>query len=227
MIVMKPLAVVATAGLFWVASSACAQSTVPFASDPKPVGRFVLGESTASQSTLPSTSAPKSLRAKFKVKVESITLAEGGLVHMTVILSDELKISFMQPNGCSYSIQAEERKISFSAIQSQIGLTVRVLTSFSLPDDAGILARFHEIYKDAQIQPIAEVISSAGPGRSCDIQRVFKNVSVMITRHAFIPFSGGCLEIVFTTDAASFEARRFAFTWLMNSLKIEPRPASE
>ena len=201
MISFKSLVMVATVGLLWILSSAFAQSNFP--------------------------SPSESVRAKFKVRVESITLPEDGLVYTTVVLADDLKISFMPPRGCSSSIQAEQQKISFSSTKTQMGLTVRVVKNFSLPDDAAILARFHEIYKDAQIQPVAEVISSAGPGRSCDIQRVFKNVSVMITRHAYIPFSGGCLEIVFTTDAASFEAQRFVFTWLMNSLKIEPRPASE
>ncbi len=197
----KSLVTVASVGLLWILSSAFAQSTLPFSSEP--------------------------VRAKFKVRVESITLPEDGLVYTTVVLADELKISFMPPRNCSSSIQADQQKISFSSTQTQMGLTLRVVKNFSMPDDAAILARFHEIYKDAQIQPVTTVISSAGTGRSCDIRRVFKNANVMITRHAYIPFSGGCLEIVFTTDAASFRAQRFVFTWLMNSLKIESRPISE
>jgi len=202
---MKRLAIVASVVYLWIVSSASAQST----------------------STTEVAPVSQAAPAKFKVKAGSVATPECGLQPTTVLLAGRFKITFMSPRSCISSIQAEQQKISFSSTKTQMAITVRVAADFALPSDAELQQRFQEIYKGAKIQPATEAISSAGTGRSCDIQRVIKNVNVMITRHAYIPFSGGCLEIVFTTDADSFRAQRFVFTWLMNSLKIEPRSASE
>lgn len=161
--------------------------------------------------------------AKFQVKAGSIAIPERGLVPTTILLTEGFAISFMPPAACTTTVQKEQQKISFSSVKTQMALSVKV-NSTPMPDDMSVQQKVVETYPGAEIAPVSTVISAAGTGRSYDVKRVFQNKTVMLTRHGFIPFSGGYLEIIFTSDADSFDNQISVFTWVINSLKIERRP---
>ena len=167
------------------------------------------------------TNAAKAPLPKFKVKSGVFRTQEEGVLITTILEIDGYNISFLPPPNCTRSIQPEQQKVTFASSNSQMALSVRVVTDFGATDDNSFRQRLQTLYPEGEVSPVMLYPSASGMARCCDVKRVTKSRAILTTRHAIIPFVGGVLEVVFTADAASFEDQRAAMILVMNTIKAE------
>ena len=82
-------------------------------------------------------------------------------------------------------------------------------------------------YSGAAILRSTVCYTGGQTGWLIDVKRVFSKELSLTTRHAFVPWAGGSVEFILSTESDEFEGRRNLFGGLLNSFRIAPFKAGD
>jgi hypothetical protein len=189
---------------------------------------FIAALAAAAQCAMAQSAVVKTNTAvkDFVLKSAYTTVPGRGEDLFTVVNVGNYRVSFLPPNGCAVTAKADQRKITFAPTSNRFALSVRFAEGLA-PGETEMKQKMPTLYPGGVVAETGYAMSRIGQAHYRDVRREFKNGSVLRTRHGILPYSGGYLEIDYTSDETSFDNFRATFTWLLNTIEVDPRPAGE
>lgn len=164
---------------------------------------------------------------EFKVSSGSEATAEGGIVNILVIQTDQERFELRIPKEYSAQAHQSDQSIVFTSLTGSSVITVKMSTNYAgaLPKMEFLRDEVTKKYDTASLAQTSACITSAGSGLLFDLfQPVGGNLTMRI-RDGYIAFAEGSFEFTLSCDLREYDKHRLSFAWLLNSFRLQPDAA--
>lgn len=159
---------------------------------------------------------------QFQCFESSTDSQEGGKIKIFVIQSNNYRFTLVPSPEFEISSNQSLKQVTLK-VPDKVAIWIQITTNYvgGLPGEEALKRNVLQQYIGAAILQSTACYSGGSQGRLVDVKRVLDSDSSLTTRHAFVPWPGGTVEFIFSTNSEDFEARRNVFGNLLNSFRVE------
>jgi hypothetical protein len=160
---------------------------------------------------------------QFRVVPRAVQQAEGGTYNVLSVTAGEEHFSLRPPPNFSFRVDPSSQTISFKSADEKTAITVQVTTNFpgELPASDVLQTRALQDMPGSALLQSSTCPTGYKPGCFFDLVRLQREGLSVRYRHVYVACPEGTVEFVFGTDNADFEHKRFIFSGLLSSFRLE------
>ena len=165
------------------------------------------------------------MKDEFRVFTERVPMQEQGFVYGYAVVIDNRKFSFLPPGDWIEESNAKERLITFTRRDLKAVLTVGI--SRTNINSKMWASKIHEEFPEAKITADFVCYTAGLEGRAFEFERTSPRNLKLVTRLAFVPFSGGLIKFQMTTAPEIFRSCHPLFGRVVTSFQVQDMPADK
>jgi hypothetical protein len=164
---------------------------------------------------------------EFKVYPSTEATAEGGVVNIMVIQTENEHFQLRIPKDYGAQVRQNDQSIVFTCRTSASIITMKMSTNYAgaLPKMEDLRDQVAKKYPTASLVQTSPCHTSCGTGLLFDLFQPAAGNLTMRLRDGYVSFAEGSFEFTLSCDAREYDKNRLSFSWLLNSFRLQATSA--
>jgi hypothetical protein len=150
-------------------------------------------------------------------------IPESNPVTRTRLTHLKTQLTFIAPPQWVAASDPAALRLTLQSANPRATITIQLSTNAMPADAAELKARLLPRFEAATVLEEFQAPSAGVPGLGLDIQHVISAKFNITTRLCLFPAPDGAVEITLAANSEDFPQLHPAWTWLLNSFRLEPR----